>query len=336
MTLEVEKSNDAWGNCMATFSRSYSKSKFNLASQPALHTHRGGWMNVLKAMTPLHNNDGVRCETFIECPFDWFRNKNIKNGSIPIKEPWVGFIHNPHNMPSWYDNENSVRVENDLFFKMSLPSCKGLYAMSEYHAKGLRNLFRGLKCESILHPYSDEEVPQWKGNVKNLVAVGWWLRKQSSIYECEVPKGYQKIKLWAYEKDSLPHQMVKEKLIKEAEILGIKLKRIKELFRLSNAKYDELLSESIVLLDLWDTSANNTILECIQRGVPIIVKDHPAVREYLGDDYPLYFQNVNQVYGLVYKAQEAHEYLCKLQNSNKFTLKSFVSNIRKSEIYKQL
>ena len=25
-------------------------------------------------------------------PFDWFRNKNIKNKSIPITEPWVGFM----------------------------------------------------------------------------------------------------------------------------------------------------------------------------------------------------------------------------------------------------
>ena len=26
----------------------------------------------------------------------------------------------------------------------------------------------GLKCESLLHPYSDEDVPQWKGNAKKL------------------------------------------------------------------------------------------------------------------------------------------------------------------------
>ena len=50
------------------------------------------------------------------------------------------------------------------------------------------------------------------------------------------------------------------------------------------------------LLDLWDTSANNTIHRGIQRAVPIIVKDHPAVREYLGNDYLLYFQDLNQIY----------------------------------------
>ena len=53
-------------------------------------------------------------------------------------------------------------------------------------------------------------------------------------------------------------------------------------------EYDILLSKNIVYIDLWDSSANNTIVECIIRGTPIVAPRHPAVIEYLGQDYPLY------------------------------------------------
>jgi hypothetical protein len=332
-SIETTKTVDDWGNCEAIFSKSHPDGKFNLGHQPALKTHRGGWLKVLEAMEPLHNKNGVYCETFVESVFDWFRFKNEKSNHIPIREPWVGFIHNPHSMPDWY--KPAWDGNGDKLFEESLESCIGIYTMSEYHAQGLRERYPGKTFESILHPYPNEDVLKWKGHLKQLVSVGWWLRKQTSIYTVPVPDGWSKVKLWPYKKDSKPIEYVTERLNLEVNQLNIQLPEINHLYNLSNDDYDTLLCNSVVLLDLWDTSANNTVLECIQREVPIIVKNHPAVREYLGDSYPLYFNDLSEVSSLLSRVDEASEYLSDLRKSGRFTMNRFIEEVKQSEIYRK-
>lgn len=64
--------------------------------------------------------------------------------------------------------------------------------------------------------------------------------------------------------------------------------------RLSDAEYDHLLSRNIVFLEPLDASANNAVVECIVRNTPIVVNRHPAVEEYLGRDYPLFYERFHQ------------------------------------------
>ena len=81
---------------------------------------------------------------------------------------------------------------------------------------------------------------------------------------------------------------------------------------LENEAYDDLLSENLVFIDLYDTSANNTVIESIARGTPIVVCRHPAVEEYLGSDYPLFFDELDQVPKLLMDAsriEAAHQML---------------------------
>ena len=58
-----------------------------------------------------------------------------------------------------------------------------------------------------------------------------------------------------------------------------------------NCEYDKLLSENVIFINLIDASAINTLIECIVRNTPIIINNHPAVIELLGENYPLYFNN---------------------------------------------
>lgn len=327
---------DDWGNCFAVFKTSYEDGKFNLGSQPALKTHRGGWKRVLKTMEPLHNVNGVYCETFVESVFQWFRYDNEQKGNIPINRPWVGFIHNPHNIPDWYLNDDEFKIELDTKFADSLKACHGMFAMSEYHANGLRKLYPDTVFDSVLHPYSTEEVQQWNQDARQLVSVGYWLRKQSSIYLTQVPSDWTKIKLWPYKEGSAPNEFVRNKLQKELDQFDYDLPDIEHRYNLSNKDYDNFLSNSVVLLDLHDTSANNTILECVQRAVPIIVRRHPAVIEYLGEEYPLYFDKLSEVKLLLEKRHIAHAYLKELQKSEKLSMATFYNAVVNSKIYTNL
>jgi len=338
MAKEIKTSEeiDDWGNCQAVFTKSYPNGKLNLGKQPALKTHRGGWLKVLEAMQPLNNTNGVYCETFVESLFDWFRPKYERSGHIPIKEPWVGFIHNPHNMPNWY--KPAWDGQGDSLFEKSLETCKGIYTMSQYHADGLTARYPNTKFESLLHPYPDEVTPTWTGRMDRLVSVGWWLRKQTSIFVIDVPSGWDRVKLWPYPEGSEPVKYVKDRLKLEQNYMNYSLAEIEHRYHLSNEEYDNFICNSVVLLDLWDTSANNTILECIQREVPIVVRNHPAVREYLGEDYPLLFNDLSDVYYLLSPSylEQASLHLKALKESNKFTLNTFVSNLTNSNIYGSL
>ena len=82
-------------------------------------------------------------------------------------------------------------------------------------------------------------------------------------------------------------------------------------------QYDLIFKKNIIFLSLFDSSANTVILECIANSTPILVNRLEAVVEYLGKDYPLYYDNMNQASELVNsirKIEEAHFYLKNMVN----------------------
>lgn len=80
--------------------------------------------------------------------------------------------------------------------------------------------------------------------------------------------------------------------------------------------YDKLLGSNIVFIDLYDSAANNTVLECIIRNTPIIINKTAGVIEYLGENYPLYFDNLEEVNDLL-QFEKIRETQLYLKNMNK-------------------
>ena len=76
-------------------------------------------------------------------------------------------------------------------------------------------------------------------------------------------------------------------------------------------RYDELLSRNVVITEAFDASANNVVIECLARNTPLIVNRHPAIVEYLSADYPLFFDDIDEVPGLLRRARvlAAHRFL---------------------------
>ena len=108
---------------------------------------------------------------------------------------------------------------------------------------------------------------------------------------------------------------------------------------LSNKDYDELLSKNVVFLDLYDASANNAVIECLARGTPLLVNPLPAVMEYLGEGYPLYFSSLEEAakkaldFDLI---REANLYLLDHSTREKLSQEYFRKSFEKSEIYNLL
>jgi hypothetical protein len=152
-------------------------------------------------------------------------------------------------------------------------------------------------------------------NSKKVIQIGQQLRKVSSIYLLDLPNFD---KMWLTGTKNFLHCF--DLLKKELNYLNINKNKFKQSVRAYYTKtfdeYDCLLTNNVVFVDLFDAAANNTVLECIVRNTPIIVNKLPGVVEYLGDDYPLYFNNLDEVANLLTneKILEAHLYL---KNINK-------------------
>ena len=69
---------------------------------------------------------------------------------------------------------------------------------------------------------------------------------------------------------------------------------------------------------MFDASANNTVIECIIRNTPIIVNRLESVVEYLGADYPLYFDSLDEIPELINikNIEKAHNYLVSMDKTD--------------------
>jgi hypothetical protein len=97
-----------------------------------------------------------------------------------------------------------------------------------------------------------------------------------------------------------------------------------------DAEYDELLASSVIFLYLVDASAVNTVIECIVRTTPILINPLPAVVEYLGPKYPLYYTSLEHAAELAAdrnQIRRAHRYLKRLDKS-RLTMDYFLRHIR--------
>jgi len=347
--------------------------KINLYDQKTFTCHRSGWTFAMHALRPLHNSRGILFDGFIENNFAWKHWKEGKSppdvlekmnregtfdflatseekGITPYTRPWVGFIHNPHGMPAWFHYQEAPQTifAKDIW-KRSLPHCVGLFTFSEYHARWLREQ-TGKPVSTLVHP---TEIPPVRFDFykfinnprKKIVQIGWWLRKLTAIYQLPVkknnPLGYEKIRLVPFFFDNaeeyLRGLMDKEKERENLTIPSVFSENTKEITHLPNDEYDELLSENIVFADLYDSNANNVIIECVARTTPLLINPHPAVVEYLGKNYPMYFNTLSEAADKSLDASlimETHTYLKKCDVRNKLGGNYFLKSFMESDVYR--
>jgi len=302
--------------------------------------HRSGWAYAISSLEPLHNPEGVLLDSFIERTFVWH-----PEGVRPHLEPWIGFIHIPPIVPKWFGgNASNQSVFSTSAWKESLPYCKGLFTLSAYHKKQLETQL-DIPINNLLHPTEDTPLKwDWnkfrKNKEKKVIQIGYWLRKLLAIYALEAPGDYQKCFI-RKENVNLDNLLGKEK--EKSEYKDLINERtwnsVKPVSFLSNNDYDQLLTESIVFMDLYDASANNSIIECIVRNTPILINPIEPVVEYLGKDYPFYFNNLQEASEKLQNMdliKETHSFLVNHPVKKKLTASYFLKSFVSSPIYRNL
>lgn len=115
------------------------------------------------------------------------------------------------------------------------------------------------------------------------------------------------------------------------------LKRINIISHLKDDQFDLMMSNSIIFLDLIDSSAVNTLIEIIVRKTPVLVNKIKPTVEIMGEHYPLFYEKVEDIKRVFtpQNLKKAHEYIGKM-DSSVYKIDYFVDSLLNSEIYKSL
>lgn len=295
--------------------------------------HRSGWPYAISYLDKLSIKNGILFDSFIEKNFGYTK---IFNHPSVYREPWVGIFHVPDNIPKWFNSKQTPKeIFKNKYFAQSLKYCLGFYCLSEYE-KDIIQKYTKLPISVLRHPTETPDIKFsfekfMKNNEKEIIQLGIFLRKLTSIFLLKV----NNLKKSAIGINKYNYYLLKI----EASKLKININKVKIYKYLSNEDYDNILSQNIAFMDIYDSSANNAVIECVVRNTPILIKKHPAVIEYLGIDYPFYFNSLEEAaekaenFDLIKKT---HEYLVNLKIKEKLTGKAFIFDITNSEIYKNL
>lgn len=347
--------------------------KINLYNQKTFRCHRSGWNLALDSLKSLHNRRGILFDGFIENNFAWkhwineVRPRHVlekmrregtfdelatseEKGITPYTEPWVGFLHNPQGMPAWFhyqESPQSIFAKN--IWKESLKHCLGLFTFSEYHANWLREQ-TGKPISSLIHPTEFPDLNfDLQGFLKNphkkIIQIGWWQRRLNSIYQLPIPSNnllnYEKIRLVPLFFDNA-HEYLKGLTEREKNEISLKIdpnyaQNTREIIHVPDLEYDDLLCQNLAFVQLYDANANNVVVECIARATPLLINRLPAVVEYLGEDYPMYFTNLAEAAEKALDTSlifDTHNYLKNLEIRDKLTAEYFLSSFERSEVYR--
>ncbi len=254
--------------------------------------HRGGWASAFAALARL--DLPLLVDDFVEQSYCYGASRPIYG------EPWVGIFHHPHAMPPFVKEHQRPDVfVRSPEFRASRPALRGAVALSRYLAEWLAPRL-GVPVVAVKHPC--DSAPLWSpdcltGSTRpKLLQVGFYLRNTLAIDQVPPTIRYTRARLlphgardWVndWHRSVAAHWDRSRTRRTWPGVLAIPCA--------TNDEYDRLLASSIVLTEVFDASANNVVVECIARGTPLVVNRHPAICEYVGDNYPLLFDTIDEV-----------------------------------------
>jgi hypothetical protein len=302
------------------------------------HPHRGGWTSVIAGLNSsgyLDLSPSASAATtvllldFIEHWFKWRKKA--------IQEPWVGFAHliKQQDLPPHLSGDVLDTILESPAFRDSAKKCLALFVFTTTMAARIASKLDSLGLAPIPicvvpHPMGVEanvskfdvavDLEAVLSNTSAVVMLGKQYRRIASLHRLRTHRA----KVWLPSvQDPRLSGLVAGELAAENATLDPRV----EMRRLaSNADYDTFVRQNIILVDLWAAGASNAVLEGLALQAPFLVRRLDGPVEFLGADYPLFFDSLHEVqYWLDHedvlrqKMRAAHEYLARLDTS-RFTV----------------
>ena len=263
-------------------------------------------------------------------------------GNKPPVGQWTAIAHVPSRFPKWMINTEVYKpFTKNLFastaWKRAGKRCKVIFTYSEDYAESLASQTE-IKIIALKHPLP-KIANKWSWEAfeanknKQIIQSGWWLGRMHAIHllpESDYSKlwirnpGQGMDTVFAAERDHLKERMM---------FFDHMDKSVTVSDELPPREYEKHLCANIAFVHYYDVSSPDLLLHCIASHTPILINALPAVREYLGDDYPLYYYFYKDA---VDKASDftlvrkAHEYLNKLSQEMNVNPDAIAKQVRKA------
>ena len=294
----------------------------NLFFKPKYHNyglHYCGWEKVINHFIKNYKSFTFTGKLYEKVFFDEWLEKLLIWGNETINQKFINqikndnlklisFIHNPNLI---FDESNPIpngllindekQFNKNLFSLLKFFNLESnieyLYCLSICHKASLITAYPEFKTKfiSVHHPIQTDNEGSFNYNSflisKKIIHIGWWLRDFNTFINLQVPPSFKK-KLII--KNDFKKKFF-EKIVIPSNNNSIEIK-----FELSNNEYVDLFTNSVIFADIIDGVANNTILECIAFNTPIILRRTESSEEYLGPNYPLFFDS-NEELNLLYE-----------------------------------
>ena len=310
--------------------------RYTLLSDYHVHTnHRSGWKNLIQNCLSKniitqdinHQNIGL-----VDSMEDYFLYSN----NPTITTPWIGIIHFTNDLPRFLDKQSITPMYNAC--KHSLHTCKAIIALSKYSENQIKKIFPSISTYCIKHPIEKInkkfKLDAFLNNEKHsIIQLGLQYSKVSTIYTIKAPN--KKIWLPGLKNKNLCIDIVNIELSMIGYDKNSGFNNVIIKYTTNYSEYDTLLLNNIIIIPLWNASANNSVLECIEMNIPAFVSRLPATVEYLGDNYPMFYSDIGEVEEIINnkllleeKYKETYSYLRK-KNNNDIRYEYFNSELLK-------
>jgi hypothetical protein len=280
--------------------------------------HYFGWSGAVNNLSKLNSVlNPILFEPAIESTFI---NKQTRCEDTINKykhNKWVGTFHNPYDDPRNYFNINDVLRKPER--KKDLMKCwENLCGVVVFSNEVKENYikyseFKDKPIYVAKHPTCE---PTEKFNYDNFFNS----KTKKLIYA------------GGHLRDNKLNSFIIENIKTDLTLVNLNQKPV------SNDHYDRLLSDSLVFVKYEKIVASNLLVECIVRNTPIFVNKLNAVVEYLGEDYPLYYDTQDELISKINnlsKIKMAHEYLKRISNDD-FNMTGFKNELFNSKFYGDL
>lgn len=296
----------------------------------------GGWGSINDKLERIWKKD-IR---FNLITFLWEAYQSF--GKDIASSNWVGIEHLVNYCPEYYEDiiGKMPTISNFYTTLWNLGiienNCQGILFTSRYTQESNMNMpyLKNIKTDVAYHPILvDNHCKKFSmenfinNEHKRIINLGWFNRNFAFFERLNI-EGFEKYFVFGG-KDDYKYKI----FLSDMKHNGVDDINTEIADKLIDEELNNLLSNNIIFVNLYDSSANNAIINAIQRYCPILVNKLPACEEYLGSEYPLFYESQEEIHDLLSedKLEEAHQYLKNL-DIQKFSIDNILYTINNFKI----
>lgn len=223
-----------------------------------------------------------------------------------------------HSQPDYKDARNPEFTLRGLVISEGWQKCshlcKGVITFSGYTSDFFEDYAPEITNDTVYLPSGEVKADntfswdKFEAAGRPIAQVGSWMRNHDSFKQLRVPGNMHK-------RVHLP------------------------LNNKSNWPYPDLLSHTVVFFDFQCFAPSNVLSDCIAHKTPVLIRNMAPAIEYLGWQYPLFFDDLDEAtYKLSNpsKIYEAHQYLHNPAIQYNVKLENFPQQVADTLVYLEL